>query len=343
MTDRSEEHIAGNDDLIERYVLGRLSPAERAAADRHLQSCTACRAAVQSEGEFAAGIKEAGRQDLRSRLKKRIAESGRREIPWRAIISAAAVVAVVAMVGITNNWFHIRNEQQVTSSDTQYETSQSNAPAAALDSPIQTQPAAKPDKEAKVGGKQELSLRKHEDVAKTKDLEQKSLALRDSPAPTMVSEINRMDKISTVAAVEGQEVWVEGFVIDRETQENKVPPGEPNGKKSRALDAAEGKAGRLMLSGGAIPPSITVSQEPFHALSIAQQKMQQQQRLHSIATRMEQTTHGIHLTLYPESPIDSSALAQARVELMTDDSLVVALPGQRIAYPLPSSWRTTRK
>jgi hypothetical protein len=60
-------------------------------------------------------------------------------------------------------------------------------------------------------------------------------------------------------------------------------------------------------------------------------------REQTVQTLLERTEAGLSLTLYGDA-VNDEELQDAVVESFTDDSLVVSLPHQRIAFRLPAGW-----
>jgi hypothetical protein len=75
----SLEHWTTNEGLLAGYVLDRLSDAERKTCDRHLASCQDCRRRLEDERLLAAGVRRAGRDELKSRLRQRLRVTGEQE------------------------------------------------------------------------------------------------------------------------------------------------------------------------------------------------------------------------------------------------------------------------
>jgi len=56
----------------------------------------------------------------------------------------------------------------------------------------------------------------------------------------------------------------------------------------------------------------------------------------TIRTLIRQSAHETRLTLYPDSPFDSTQLHSARVQQVAPDSFVVRIGSQQIGYRLPA-------
>ncbi|HEY6952451.1 MAG TPA: zf-HC2 domain-containing protein, partial [Bacteroidota bacterium] len=108
MSDHNGIHWTEDDVLLGEYILGRVPDEEKRRLDAHLEICRQCRQAVQTEKEMAAGIRLYGRGQVASRLQQRLknrSERNRRIVTWQRILSAAAVLVIVAGIGIYKQWF----------------------------------------------------------------------------------------------------------------------------------------------------------------------------------------------------------------------------------------------
>ncbi len=341
MTDMHQEHPGRDHELIERFVLDRLPPDEARVIETHVQGCHSCRSAVQAEQALVAGIRHAGRHALKSRLRQYIKEDHRLRIPWSAVVSAAAVVGIVTLVGIENNWFTARVEQAVVEAPAP--PRESEAPPAKPRPETRSRVAPQEQPRTIIGESKssDLAARKDEMIVAESAGAKKSEGFIPQQAPMAATTENRVEQVQQVAA--RQEAWVEGVVLDAESPRSTDVNEVSKEKNLRAIDDSVDRLARPMPTRkGVRHPTVTLSQEPFRDLSLEQQRAQQY-RLRSIQTRVEMTSGGIHMTLFPESPIDSTALAQAKVESITGDSLVITLQGERIGYRLPAGWQSTRK
>ncbi|HCV43101.1 MAG TPA: hypothetical protein DGH68_06425 [Bacteroidetes bacterium] len=109
-------HWTDDGELLSKYVLRQIPAEERAQLAAHLGVCEQCRAAVKRESLIAAGTKLAAREELKDRLKSRLAYDDQRAalsatrtkghgVPWARISGLAAAAVIVVVVGVYNNWF----------------------------------------------------------------------------------------------------------------------------------------------------------------------------------------------------------------------------------------------
>lgn len=94
------EHLTG--DRLQRYRSGRMSSEERAAADRHLQSCQLCSEAVEGIGRLDTPEQlDRIRRDLHRRVAERLLNP-RRLFPEHylpILLITMVVLAIIVLLG----------------------------------------------------------------------------------------------------------------------------------------------------------------------------------------------------------------------------------------------------
>jgi hypothetical protein len=93
------------EELLEQYVLGRLSPAERTEFEARLATDPALREALRQERDIVQGVRLAGRDDLKRRLAAAARTAPRRGVQWSRIAALAAMVLVVTGIALWQRWF----------------------------------------------------------------------------------------------------------------------------------------------------------------------------------------------------------------------------------------------
>lgn len=85
-------------DIEERYLLNRLSPEEREAYEKHLEDNESARDALENERILIAGIRRAGRHNLKREIREQVRD--RNSIPqdWSILWKAAAVFLLAVLV-----------------------------------------------------------------------------------------------------------------------------------------------------------------------------------------------------------------------------------------------------
>lgn len=105
VTDSRNIHWTADEDLVERYVMGRLPSAEVAELEKHLSDCARCREAVDAERQIVDGIRRAGRDALKRRLAQRVHNGRPSGVSWYRIAGVAAAIVFLVTIGIYNKWF----------------------------------------------------------------------------------------------------------------------------------------------------------------------------------------------------------------------------------------------
>jgi hypothetical protein len=105
-----DDHSKPSDDrtreeLLEQYVLGRLSPADRAAFEARLAMDPALNEALGQERAILEGVRRAGREDMKRRLAAATRWAPRPGIPWGRIAALAAMIMIVTGIALWQRWF----------------------------------------------------------------------------------------------------------------------------------------------------------------------------------------------------------------------------------------------
>ncbi len=337
MTDDSGAHIAFDEELLSRYALGRLGEAEREKVDRHTAVCGTCMEALRREMRIAAGVRRLGREDVKERLKRRVADEGR-TAGWPRILSAAAVVGIVAGLGVYYAWF--------TGGETLPPRPGGTPPLAGrMESPRQDVGNA-PARELADKVKGDRSAESPAQSTGHLQADRKELV---SPANRDAENERRggaaaggiaasETAVGAPAAEPAGEFWSDGVV---ERGEAALDAGAPRGAvtsheknavlfKSKALKEEEG---RLKDAPPRPQAQYLLRQQPASALPADRESSGSEQQ--RIPTRVDQRGSTTTMTLYLDSLVDEKDLKKARVEAVSDDSVVVTLGGKKILYRFP--------
>ena len=334
MTDDSGTHIASDGELLSRYVLGRLDPAEREVVDRHTAGCGACMEALRREMRIAAGVRRLGREDLKTELKRRVAAASQPAV-WPRIVSAAAVICLVAGLGVYYAWF--------TGGGTL--PSQPGVPP-----PLASRPESRRGDEGNAPARELADNLKGEKTLESpapssgqiqaKEKGPASPAYRENermPAPAVVGAAGSETAGGAHAAAEG-EFWSDGLMERSEAALDAAAP--------RGAVTAQGRNAVLQKSKGvkeeqdrlkdALPRpqgEYLIRQQPASALPGDRERSGRDQQ--RVPTRVDQRGSTTTMTMYLDSLVDESELRKARVEAVSDDSVVVTLGGKKILYRFP--------
>ena len=380
MNETKNIHWSSDEELLARYVLNRLEAGERNALEAHLRTCKICQRAVRMEQELVAGIRRSGRDELKVRLRQRMGTPTREEhIPWRHILSAAAVVILIIGVGIYNHWFAsheaergttanevLKQESTRDSKQLEYadahkaeekskDIARSESPAPAKSLAGRASEASQPrGEESQVSGTKERGVRANK-KRRRESMEAPQNAAGPAAGAAEVRGAVRADEKPAILDDRETSVaetfWVDGTLLP----ESRSEIGEPRDRvseinaRAKVLSKSEKDAGgfaqtkQFTIMQGANVQTLTLSQHPIQSLPVSRQKNQTMRDHETIQTRVERTPDGLHMTLYTDSLVEESALQNAGIQAITDDSLIVNLSNQRIGYRIPGGWNATQE
>lgn len=99
-----------------------------------------------------------------------------------------------------------------------------------------------------------------------------------------------------------------------------------DGARTRTFTIRKGGASQM----------ITLSERP--AASLPESRLSRYDAARSIQTLVKHTPAGLSITMYRDVPALTSHIHDATIEPVTDDSLVVTMGNERIAYRIPGGW-----
>lgn len=324
--DAEERHWTDNSELLERFVLNALNPAERNELEDHLRICEVCKQAVRRELILIAGIRRSGRERFKHELRKRLAAEEQPPIAWRSLLAAAAVVLIVLSVAIFHRWFDVAkhdeprpmHEQPLTST----ETPSSEAPE--VSAPQQSHAADKAGKTV-VQPPAPLSKARRQDVPTEEVKAERPATKRVMPtAPVHIAQEQEGETETLFLA--GSLMAMEHDGVHRFAAAD-----EPAALEQNVTISAP----------SVVAPTLLVRQVLFEQPRHTEQSKEDTTRF--VLTRFERRGDTLIVTLLLPTLVDSSAMAAAHVVIPTPDSLIVTLPDRRIGYRLPASWAFSKE
>lgn len=325
-----DRHWTDNPELIERFVLQRMNPAERNELEDHLRICEVCKKAVRLEQMTIAGIRRSGRGQFKARLQSRLASSPVHRTPWGHIISAAAIIVIITGIGVYNRWFESTQPVEMAPTAEPWATPEPKAD--------RSEPAEQPASKVQEGGERapseppaKPSQPKSESSRKEKDAPQPPATAGREPEFRQSGAAARatMDAVTHSGATE--EIWLEGTILP-------VERGSEEAFRDESTVRIFGKKRGEAASGPAQHPlneNLLLSQQQAGDLPPTQQQRSDKAVVLAKAERIGNATQ---LTLYLDSLLDQAALANVRAETPDSNSLILYLPNQRIKYSLPAGW-----
>lgn len=338
MPDETRIHWTDDEDLLARFVLGQLDAAEASSLEKHLAECSRCSDAVRTERVIAAGLKRAGREEFKKRLAGHVAQRHSYEFNWYQAAGIAAAIMLLVTLGIHYNWFFGEGEKQIElrqkpDSDM---LSHQEAPA----------PQAAPKRSSTGAEKQGVSGKEPKSVAgaeadgKKKGVDELRIlslqeAKRIGPVPTVLgkgiaAESERAQPMQISAAARTQELWARGTVVQMAVM---------NRFSDKAADVAVDARGLPAVAKTAIigvnPAEMSITQSPASALPRGQQRAT---RADEVQTLFRKVPRGLQMVLFGDTLLTPQELAQARLEQVGVDSVLLVAGRKLIGYKVPQGW-----
>lgn len=343
----NQENIHWTDDpeLLARYALGHIEDAQRGLLDDHLVICDVCRTAVRREKELAAGIRLVGRHHLKERLRARIKMPEPNFLRRYQLASLAAAIVVIS-IGIGFFRFYFGSFEWPTKfSSRDYVLKQSSSDSSRrtgefslADKPAdETADATEPDAELRPGS---------QEPSATSD----NLAARGAGAnaESGLSEFRNVETRSQPAE-RARAIWLLGTItVIRDarggagvTQSLSPARTEETAKEKSDRKQYAERTRTLSIRKDGASQIITLSERPASALPGS--RLSKYDTTRSVQTLVEHTSEGLSITMYRDLPAKLSRIHDATIDPVTDDSLVVTMGNERIAYRIPGGWGSLSK
>jgi hypothetical protein len=348
MVDSPNTHWTTDEHLLAQYILGQLDARQAAELEKHLRDCPQCRGAVAAEQQLAAGVRRAGRDELKQRLAQRLGQK-RSGTNWYRVAGVAAAFVVLLTVGIYNKWFFSGEPRLADSSLKSDSVTQKTEPSPRQPAPgeqshekMQLADVSKPSAtdrdraESKGAGVRGAELDK-----KKGDERREKRGAVNVPVPEKSGDIlSKKDQVMAAAEAEG--IWVEGTVVsedanaraagqamDKRTED--VRENAPKGKKEPAALMSLAAGSRSLQTEG---QAVMVTQRPMSDLP--RNQISGKQNLSQVQTLLRSDAGGLSMVLYSDSLLNRNDLGQARLQTIREDSIILRIGSQRIGYRLPS-------
>jgi hypothetical protein len=339
-------------DLLERYLLGRVTPDERMAVEENLRTDETWRIALMEERRLAAVVRRAGRDEVKARLRARVAPRAPR-VPWVRAASLAAMLVTAVGVAVLLRRPSVMDlpsgQPPPIASDMDVE--ERAAPAVTGDGKSAghagaergAEAGATPASPAQSGSRREQreestaarpageSLAEGLEAPPGKEKREKQIESlvkddRKSEAEA-VADALRLNETDDGASGE----WVLATVSaatggGKDLRSNEVRPAAEADSALRKSDRAPAAVGK----GVTVAQAATVSQMPVTALPGRQQTLQAAAPAGTMQARIQRRDGETFVTLYPEIPFSAEELRQAQTRMIGDDSIVVEIGRQSV-------------
>jgi hypothetical protein len=196
-------HEVAQQEVVERYVRGRLGPEERRAFQEHFFACDKCFAQVQMTERFAAGLSYAAEAGL---LESRPAQQA--TPPWLTWLKPAflAVAAAMLLLGATAGWLSWRQMPRLREELARERQAREQSEQASRERLRQTEEQLRFEQRARAELESQLA-------AQPKPDDQPASGARPEPnVPVMLLEATRAASTSELAVPAGARsllLWIE--------------------------------------------------------------------------------------------------------------------------------------
>lgn len=109
------KHIQKNE-IHEKYLLNRLTEAEKAEYEKHIEECSPCREELNKQSKIIQGIREIGLQEMKYDIRQQVEEvrSEKKSVDWQMILKVAAVLFIIAIIPSAIYYFQTESGKPVS-------------------------------------------------------------------------------------------------------------------------------------------------------------------------------------------------------------------------------------
>jgi len=337
MGEENKKYWTDDDELVEKYVLGKISAEEKRRLDAEIADCEACKEKIREESELIAGIRRHGRDWMKSQLRTKLRrERASQFYSYQYIGLAAAVIIIAIGIGLYQVWFSDlvapkQFQQQEIVLKPREDTTGSKI---VVDDRIEQRSEQQQQRSEIADNRVRNNTIPSSSGAgaASERAQEPSVAKADADAATGESNI----------AEQSSAIWLIGKVvmIGEESGTRTVAASKSGarekGERALAKESAteSEQKEKVYAARSAKDEGIVLHQRAVKDLPAGRSAKAQH---HEVETLVERTKEGISITLFDDS-VKPADLQQAIVETFTNDSLVVSLPNQRIAFRFPEGW-----
>lgn len=322
-------HWTDDPDLLDRYVLERVEPSERALLEQHLRACGRCRRVVQDERELLAGITLSGREKMKELLRESLKSEEANVFQRYQFISLAAAVLVI-LVGLGVFRYYVGSiEWPVKFSSRTYIVKQGARDSSATSERKDELSASQADKPMAREPRQDQTPQAGNPPGG--NLAGAGASARGESASGSSDNVqNEVEHDRNPEAF-----WLLGTVtMTPETNGQIHLSAQTENERKKGMEKkffGQSRVFRIRKDG--VSQTITLRQRSSELLPPGKGKQGVDDRI--IQTLVQKTSQGLNLTFYRDKPFQRSQIQQATIEPVTKDSLIIILANERIAYRIP--------
>lgn len=345
MTGQSENiHWTEDSELLVAYVLDRVDADVRVSLDKHLETCDTCRFGVESELRFAAGVKAHGRKALKKRLKNILEYHHSSSIPLPHILSAAAVILIIAGVGIYSNWFAAKEGVELLQTEeplaVHLDVTRNKKEAGETQPAVQQRAEKTPRPQSRTQDVPELSRKQSAPPPPVTDLQKETAPESHGGTSGVTAErdylaASQEQKVDQINDVEG--VWLSG-----NTYEPEAAPGlEMNARHAKRVPKIAAMPEKTVVEERSrrndlaeTRPPILLHQQPL--TKVSRERQLEYAGGEQVPALVSTSAEGLILTMFLGHIVPDEILQSAHVKWIGNDSLIVRMQEQTIGYKIPA-------
>ena len=347
MKESDKKYWTDDPERIEKYVLGQVSAEEKLRMEKEIADCEPCKAKLREEMEIAAGIRRYGRDALKQRLRSKLKrERASQYYSYQYIGLAASVVIIAIGIGLYKIWFSDLvapkqfRQQEIVLTQKQDSAEEKIVPQ---ENNEQGTPSQNLTEQREIAKRKKSNLADEQLSNKPSQISSGAGAdqLQQTPPAAALADAGESNSSQGSSAIWliGKVVMVTGQLETMSHSESKMEMSKRSDKQGMKEKSVETAASEKMIAvRRAKDEGIVLQQRAAKDIPDARTR-QYTMHAQEVQTLLERTDNGFSLTLYADNVKDSD-LQEAVVETLTEDSLVVSLPHQRIAFRMPSGWNS---
>lgn len=103
-------------DIHEKYVMNRLSEAEKSEYEKHIEGCSSCREELNKEREIVEGIQRVGLQEMKNEIQQQVTDvkTRKQKLDWQMILKVAAVIFLIAIIPSAIYYFQTEQGEPIS-------------------------------------------------------------------------------------------------------------------------------------------------------------------------------------------------------------------------------------
>lgn len=354
----TEEHWTSDEELVERFVMLRITGTEREGFERHLNACPYCRERIRQEMAIVGGVRKFGREEMKRRLAGKLTLSQNRELVaariatpasapfsspepqqkssrrwnWIPSVALAACVVIIAGIGVINHWWWATPLEEGSKPETiaRVEEPVANDRKKEEFPRVETLPSQQGRNEQNAplaDGSGELGKDKESRPAHAQESVVAAVPMHSSAGGRPLEKHDlAAAKQDLHGNVEIGSEWVEGTISTNASDDLDM------NEEAETKAALKMKKSASPLQRAGVPVDARIMQRPITDAPAGQQKRQQSTQ--TVLAHISQSGTRLLVTLYPAVALRGQDIQQAKAYQLAPDSISIVVPGKNIRFKL---------